>query len=573
MKNSKWIDKFFEEIKYRKLILLYGNIYDHFYYEGELITSIDEIINENKNLNVIKSFFTEKDMEKISNAIIEEKLDEVYSGYNRSDALLEVNQLIEKAKVEMEGKKIIYIKNTHLFFNDFNFNSDCQISHSIHYFNEFLQNTEEDICVVMISDKLNYFPKAIYMNNSEASVIHIEKPEEDIRKEFIKEYLPETIVNYNKTLMKFSQSTHGRTLKEIEMIFIKGEDLSLDYNDPVKFISYYDFEEKESPWTKLDLKELKEIDKKLKERVLGQDHAVMFIKKILVRAKLNLNSVHQEEESNKPIGIFFFVGPTGVGKTELAKAMTDAIFGNEREFKRFDMSEYKEEVSLNKFIGASPGYVGYEEGGQLTNWVSEHPFSVILFDEIEKANPKIWDNFLQILEDGRLTDNKGKTVYFKESILIFTSNIGNKKVNKNISEMENINNEKTRELYFSEVKNYFTDELGRVEILNRIGNNIIPFNHIDSEEIYTKIISSKLNIIIKNIEKNLGCTIEIGKEIIGFIIKRIKDNKEKFGGRAVVNFLESYFINEFGIFYIEKEVKKCKAVVNGKKKSIEFIEN
>ena len=178
--------------------------------------------------------------------------------------------------------------------------------------------------------------------------------------------------------------------------------------------------------------------------------------------------------------ILFFVGPTGVGKTELSKALAKFLFGDEQACIRFDMSEYAQENSDQKLIGAPPGYVGYEEGGQLTNAVREKPFSIILFDEIEKAakpNPRILDIFLQILEDGRLTDSKGETVYFSESVIIFTSNLGASEVSSSGS------NEEVAEEFIKIVKNYFDNEIKRPEILGRIGyNNIVPFNFIKDKE-------------------------------------------------------------------------------------------
>lgn len=167
-----------------------------------------------------------------------------------------------------------------------------------------------------------------------------------------------------------------------------------------------------------DMSDVRELNSKLKQRVLGQDHAVETVTKIIQRAHAGLAS------DNRPIASFLFLGPSGVGKTELAKSLADLLFHSSRAFTRIDMSEFSESHTVQRLIGAPPGYVGYEEGGQLTNPVDQEPYSLVLLDEIEKAHPKVFDTFLQLLDDGRLTDGRGKTVDFRHTIVVATSNIG-----------------------------------------------------------------------------------------------------------------------------------------------------
>ena len=220
---------------------------------------------------------------------------------------------------------------------------------------------------------------------------------------------------------------------------------------------------------------------------------------LLTSAKVGISLNNVSGRNNKPKGIFFFVGPTGVGKTELAKTLTRLIFGDEQAFARYDMSEYKEEHAAEKLAGAPPGFVGYEEGGQLTNRILERPYSILLFDEIEKAHPKVLDKFLQILEDGRLTDGKGQTVYFNQTVIIFTSNIGA----SDLSDPQTgaiirtgIMTEVQRqgvvafsyaqvEAHFrSEVHWHFTSRIGRAELLNRLGDSIVVFDLLRQEFIW-----------------------------------------------------------------------------------------
>jgi ATP-dependent Clp protease ATP-binding subunit ClpC len=233
------------------------------------------------------------------------------------------------------------------------------------------------------------------------------------------------------------------------------------------------------------------IDAFLKSKVIGQDYVVDKVVSVIKRAALGLSGIASSELQTKPKGTLFFVGPTGVGKTEMAKAITKFLFGDENNLIRFDMSEYGTENADQKLIGAPPGYVGFEGGGQLTNAVKAKPFSVVLFDEIEKANPKIFDKFLQILEDGRLTDNTGKTVSFSETIIIFTSNIGAAVVNPDDDE------ESVRRNFISKVQEYFSNELNRPEILGRIGNNIVPFAFIKNAELQNNLSVQKNQTSLK----------------------------------------------------------------------------
>ena len=239
------------------------------------------------------------------------------------------------------------------------------------------------------------------------------------------------------------------------------------------------------PITKLvegEREKLLKLEDELHERVIGQNEAVTAVANAVIRARAGL------KDENKPIGSFIFLGPTGVGKTELAKTLANDLFDSEENIIRIDMSEYMEKHSVSRLVGPPPGYVGYEEGGQLTEAVRRAPYSVILFDEIEKAHEDVFNMFLQILDDGRLTDNKGKTVDFKNTIIIMTSNIGSSYL---LADEGNIT-EETKDLVMSEMKRRF-----KPEFLNRV-DDIIMFKALDKEEI-KKII----DIFIKSLENRL----------------------------------------------------------------------
>jgi len=248
----------------------------------------------------------------------------------------------------------------------------------------------------------------------------------------------------------------------------------------------------------------------------------------------------------KPKGVLFFAGPTGVGKTETAKTLAEKIFGDERSCVRFDMSEYAQSHSDQKLLGAPPGYVGYEAGGQLTNAIKNNPFCILLFDEIEKANPTILDKFLQILEDGRMTDGKGETVYFSETIIIFTSNLGIYGINQATGVREQIVSsdmpyEDVQKTVRRGIDDYFKLQLGRPEILNRIGENIVVFDFI-RPEVAEEILKGQLNKIVRNLKVHKNIDLTISETAMSVLKTKILTNLDN-GGRGIGNIVESIFVN------------------------------
>ncbi len=262
----------------------------------------------------------------------------------------------------------------------------------------------------------------------------------------------------------------------------------------------------------------------------------------------------------------FFAGPTGVGKTELAKSVTELIFGSENNYIRFDMSEFSQENGNQRLIGAPPGYVGYETGGELTNAIKENPFTVILFDEIEKAHPKIMDIFLQILDDGRLTSGRGETVYLSETIIIFTSNLGVYELTEDNNKIENINinmeYSAIHNLILSSINDYFKYKLQRPEILNRIGENIVVFDYI-RKDIGKDIFSKMLKSIVYNLNKNHKIEIEFEENVLDEL-EDICLNDLGMGGRGIGNHLEVKFINPLSRVLFELNVQQKEVIVINK---------
>ena len=259
----------------------------------------------------------------------------------------------------------------------------------------------------------------------------------------------------------------------------------------------------------------------LHERVIGQDEAVDAVVDSVLRARAGLKDI------NKPVGSFIFLGPTGVGKTELSKALTQSLFDDEKNMIRIDMSEYMEKHSVSRLVGAPPGYVGYDEGGQLTEAVRRRPYSVILFDEIEKAHPDVFNILLQVLDDGRLTDNQGRTVDFKNTVIIMTSNIGSDYLLEGLGLDGNIS-QKTRDYVMSELRRVF-----RPEFLNRI-DDIVLFKPLQRNEIF-KIIDLQILEIEKRLEdKNIS--VEVTDNAKETILQ--KSYSIQYGARPVKRFLQ-----------------------------------
>lgn len=286
----------------------------------------------------------------------------------------------------------------------------------------------------------------------------------------------------------------------------------------------------------------------LHERVIGQDQAIKSICTAIRRARAGL------KDPNRPIGSFLFLGPTGVGKTELSKALAEAEFGDENQIVRIDMSEYMEKHSVSRLIGSPPGYVGYDEGGQLTEKVRRHPYSVVLFDEIEKAHPDVFNILLQILDDGRLTDSKGRTVDFKNTILIMTSNVGAKTIKKQKTlgfgtpdkdKKERDEYDKMKENIMSELKKQF-----RPEFLNRI-DDIIVFHSLNKEDI-SQIVKLMCKTLVKRLDE-MTIKLEMDEDAIDLIAKSGFDLE--YGARPLKRSIQKELENELSELILQGTIK------------------
>lgn len=365
-------------------------------------------------------------------------------------------------------------------------------------------------------------------DNEKSSLERVHRLREEI--ESVNQEIQKAQSSYD--LEKAAELQYGRLpqLKkqlEEEEAKVKDEDMSLVHES----VTEEEIAKIVSRWTGIPVAKLNEsersktlhLDEQLHKRVIGQDEGVTKVTEAIIRSKAGI------KDPTKPIGSFLFLGPTGVGKTELAKALAESLFDDEKNMVRIDMSEYMEKYSVSRLIGAPPGYVGYDEGGQLTEAVRRKPYSVVLFDEVEKAHPDVFNVLLQVLDDGRITDSQGRTVDFKNTILIMTSNIGSAHLLEGIDENGNIRPE-NEELVMNELKAHF-----RPEFLNRL-DEIIMFRPLTKDN-----ITGIVDLLVKDVNKRLAdrdLHIELTKDAKKHIVEGGYD--PMYGARPLKRYLQKY---------------------------------
>lgn len=307
-------------------------------------------------------------------------------------------------------------------------------------------------------------------------------------------------------------------------------------------------------------KKLAKMEEEISKRIIGQKKAIEVVSNAVRRSRAGIS------EENKPIGSFIFMGPTGVGKTELAKALAEFMFNDENAMIRIDMSEYMERHAVSKMIGSPPGYVGFEEGGQLTEAIRKRPYAVILFDEIEKAHPEVFNIFLQILDNGRLTDAKGRVVDFKNTILIMTSNIGNEVIQEysslgfvNRNKKKNTKEKEFEDKIKAELKNHF-----KPEFLNRL-DEIVIFHSLDKKEI-ARIVELQINLISERLAKQ-NIKIEVSQKARELIAS--KGYEPSYGARPLKRVIQNEILDKLALEIIEGKIKEKNTVkIDAKKDEI-----
>ncbi|ALD66055.1 AAA family ATPase [Spiroplasma cantharicola] len=558
----------------KKAIIIEGNIDDIYEFDGKYINIHDIIFNifdykkysdkfifdQNSGLKgkKITNLITTSSNRHSSNDSIGNEFEELFSGdIDKSDYKdhltlkkpIDFFVLLNKNINREDERKIGFIADyTNFVFSDQGLDIDdrtvlTEFSKTLKESNFSISKIDElTNCIVFLTKKINQLPPSLYLDNPEIIISTLPKPSRDERKQFLSTIKSRIqVTDISTEFENIIDATEGWTLKELSH-FAK---FTCNFDTPLvfsKMFNIYNYGEKTSPWEELSYEKMLTIKEELSSKVIGQDEAVAKVAKIIYKAYTGLTGITYSSKRSKPKGTLFFVGPTGTGKTELAKAITTFLFNDEANLIRFDMSEYGQDNADQKLIGAPPGYVGFEGGGQLTNSVKEKPFSVILFDEIEKASPKIFDKFLQILEDGRLTDNTGQTVSFSETFIIFTSNIGAAEVDPN-QDSKAVHNQ-----FIRKVQDHFTNELNRPELLGRFGNNIVPFNFIKDLNLKAKIIRQKVKPIQIAIYEKYKAELHIDLTNRTVIEILLKNADERRGGRDVLNSLETNLVDPLSEF-------------------------
>lgn len=380
----------------------------------------------------------------------------------------------------------------------------------------------------LAEEKAEFNNRKAQWDNEKASVEKLSKLREEIDSINAQIQIAQREGNLEKAAeLSYGKLPAVKRQLEIEEENVKAKDMSLVHES----VTEEEIAKIISRWTGIPVAKLNEsernktlhLDEELHKRVIGQDEGVTKVTEAIIRSKAGI------KDPTKPIGSFLFLGPTGVGKTELAKALAAALFDDENNMVRIDMSEYMEKYSVSRLIGAPPGYVGYDEGGQLTEAVRRKPYSVVLFDEIEKAHPDVFNVLLQVLDDGRITDSQGRTVDFKNTILIMTSNIGAQYLLDGIEENGEIKQE-SQDMVMNELRGHF-----RPEFLNRL-DEIIMFKPLTKGN-----IGGIINLIIDDLNKRLAdkeLTIELTDEAKHFIIENGYD--PVYGARPLKRYIQKY---------------------------------
>jgi ATP-dependent Clp protease ATP-binding subunit ClpA len=402
--------------------------------------------------------------------------------------------------------------------------------------------------VVWIVEKEGDLPDWFIVGNPRLRHIPIPRPDNRARRALAPALLkpltgaaqatPESL---NKAQDEFVDGTEGMLLVDVNAISVLARVEGVPVDKIADAVRRYKVGVTEDPWLQIGRDKIKNAESFIRRRVKGQPDAVVHMLDIVKRA---VTGVGGGRRGGRPRGVAFLAGPTGVGKTELAKTITSLLFGDESAYIRFDMSEFSAEHADQRLLGAPPGYIGYDAGGELTNAIREKPFSVVLFDEIEKAHPRVLDKFLQILDDGVLTSGRGDRVYFSEALIVFTSNLGIYKTTESGERELNVSPQEpyqaVKQKVESEIERHFKFVLNRPEILNRMGENIIVFDFIREDiagQIFEQLVANTLADMNAQ-ELNVSMAPEAMNNLRALCLADLSN-----GGRGIRNQVEAHLLN------------------------------
>ena len=563
MKLNRWVDALEHARLLARMIILEGNISDMYIQESGLeagrLVELDEFLYEYLKaagyhsvvfFNRIDSFYNHCDTSG-------EMLDLFFkeAGCREKESKLPLSEAMGAIRTAMSNDRhslAIVIDMAGQLMGNPEHLGDNEIEYLTTLFLAAKEAAEAPIAscegwksnlILLITNKVHELPAWFYRYAPFVRSIEIEMPGEKLRKNLFETHMPYYLDweecpdnERDRNLLRFVNKTEGMSCLELDSVLTAAEGKPMNCIEDE--IYNYRHGKKENPWLEIDGNRVKDMKEALEHTVLGQENAINSVIDIILRATTGLSGL-QHSSGTRPRGVMLFAGPTGVGKTELAKSLARALFGAEEAMIRFDMSEYSQSHSDQRLLGAPPGYIGYDAGGELTNAIKSRPFSILLFDEIEKANPTILDKFLQILDDGRMTDSKGETVYFTECLIIFTSNIG----------MNGDSQITNKEVSHNELEEKVTNALRenwRPEFVNRIGRNVIVFDYIQ-EEGAEKILQKQLSEICKNVESQKNIFISWDKESLFYYkIRNYCIDNLQYGGRGIGNVVEHYFLAPLG---------------------------
>lgn len=577
--SIKWQQELDLFSSFKSLFILDGNINDNQLYlkEGRTtLSNLDEylyfrlheigyhsvVFYDEFNGFVSRTKAGKTDL-KLFTQILLEKNDDVNVS-NTSFDIREASAVLPKA-ISQTGHPVALVFNLETIY----IADKTKLSDAIqHFFTQVFQSSRinqtsgaRKNLIILIANRISDIPSWVYSRNPYSRVMTLPLPDQHTRALYlrsqIRNFLPTLKPNENIEALAdgFINATDGLTLIDIDNMTKMMLQKKWRLTDVRESVSLYKYGVKENPWTSKELlNRLPHLESDLKKRIKGQDICIRQASDIMTRSILGFSGIQHSNVDRKPKGVLFLAGPTGVGKTELAKSLAEWLFGSDDSCIRFDMSEYQLKQSDQRLLGAPPGYVGYDEGGQLTNAVKEHPFSVLLFDEIEKANVSVLDKFLQILEDGRMTDGRGETVYFNDCLIVFTSNLGVYQKNtmtgvselkvpmpKTEEEIKSFDYETYRKQIMNVISDFFINTIGRPELLNRIGENFLIFNYI-TKEAASEILENQLKKIQEIILQTHHFELVIEDKVKEKILDSIAEHLEN-GGRGVGNSIEKNLLN------------------------------
>ena len=418
--------------------------------------------------------------------------------------------------------------------------------------------------LLWVCDRENDLPGWMVLDNPRLRPVILPKPDHRLRGAMIRGLAP-SLAGYREASAdarqlcerSFIEQTEGLCLADVVAISQLARRERLACGEIGEAVRRYKLGVTEDPWKHLDRDRIRGAEGFITQRVKGQRPAVVKALDILKRAVTGLSGAQASASHGRPRGVLFLAGPTGVGKTELAKTLTELLFGDERAYIRFDMSEFSSEHADQRLIGAPPGYVGYDAGGELTNAIREKPFAVVLFDEIEKAHPRILDKFLQLLDDGVLTSGRGERVYFSEAVVVFTSNLGIHRIDASGDRVPTVTPADSyavvEQRVRSEIERHFKTQLNRPELLNRLGDNIVVFDFIRAEvarQIYDKMVQN----ILTRLAQEQQVTVSLAPKVQEALL-RLSISDLGLGGRGVGNKLEAWLINPLSRALFDQDVQ------------------